>query len=231
DCDWEIIADNPNYNPISITTPENPAYVIYTSGSTGKPKGVVVKHRGLINFLLFMEMNVFGDRLKSVLAMTTIGFDIAGLELYLPIIKGGNVLIVRSTDIKDSKKLSRFINKNKPTLIQATPSFWSSVVSNKVSIPRGTCLATGGEALYDDLYRKLISKSRSLINLYGPTETTIWSSVMPLDEDPKKGVALPIGRPIWNTRIYVLDNSLEPVPAGIAGELYIAGAGLARGYL
>ena len=241
DADGPLIARQPATVPAVTPDPRNPAYVIYTSGSTGTPKGVMVTHEALNNFL-----GAMGERLPLVpddrlLAVTTIGFDIAALELYLPLLRGACAVIAPRETVQDARALARHIAKTHATVMQATPTLWQSLLSESGdALPdlKGLTMLTGGEALSGELARALRGRGRELVNLYGPTETTIWSAVMLLDgmtvEDGaphENAEAPPIGRPIWNTRAYVLDSGLEPVPAGVVGELYIAGLGLARGYL
>ncbi|HEV2782817.1 MAG TPA: non-ribosomal peptide synthase/polyketide synthase [Actinophytocola sp.] len=208
-------------------TPLNPAYVIYTSGSTGRPKGVVVPHGGLTNFLLSM-----GDRFAlspddRLLAATTIAFDIAALELYLPLISGATVVVAPKTVIADPWALTRLIDETGTTIMQATPSLWRSLPESGSESLRGLRMLVGGEALPAGLAAQLRQLAAEVTNLYGPTETTIWSTAAIVDDRPG---APTIGRPIANTQIYVLDAALRPVPVGVPGDLYIGGDGLARGY-
>jgi len=187
----------------------------------------------LSNFLGAMGEQVPLTPPDRLLAVTTIGFDIAALELYLPLLRGACVVIAPRATVQDAHALARHIAESRATVMQATPTLWQSLLSEagEAALQQLTML-TGGEALPAGLAQALRRNGRALINLYGPTETTIWSAVMALGpDDLKQGEAPPIGRPIWNTRAYVLDASLEPVPAGVVGELYLAGLGLARGYL
>ncbi|MCC9024348.1 amino acid adenylation domain-containing protein [Bacillus nakamurai] len=209
-------------------SPLHPAYIIYTSGSTGRPKGVVVTLKSVSNFLLSMqEMFPIGAQ-DRLLAVTTAAFDISGLELFLPLISGAGCVIARKETIREPQALSKMIKSFGITIMQATPTLWHSLVTNEPEALRTLKVLVGGEALPSSLMQALLALGCSVTNLYGPTETTIWSSAQLL----KKGQAgvPPIGKPIWNTQVYVLDAALQPVPPGIAGELYIAGAGLARGY-
>ncbi|MFF5668115.1 amino acid adenylation domain-containing protein [Streptomyces griseofuscus] len=206
-----------------------PAYVIYTSGSTGRPKGVLVEHRALVNFLLAMQERFglgAGDRL---LAVTTVAFDIVGLELYLPLLHGAAVILAALEQVRDPLALRSLIASAGVTVVQATPSLWHAVVADARDELAGVRALVGGEALPGELARELTARAASVTNLYGPTETTIWSTADDVLGDA--GGVPSIGRPIANTRVYVLDAGLCPVPVGVAGELYIAGAGLARGYV
>ena len=209
--------------------PTDPAYVIYTSGSTGRPKGVVVPGRALANFLLDMR-----DRLQvgvgsRVLATTTFGFDICHLELLLPLISGAEVDLVARETVRDPALLAAAVAATDPTLMQATPTLWQALTAEHTDVLAGRQMIAGGEALSAGLANELGAVAGELINMYGPTETTIWSTAAVLtgsaDGPP------PIGRPIANTQVYVLDQGLQPCPVGVTGDLYIAGTGLAVGYL
>ncbi|SDZ72416.1 non-ribosomal peptide synthase domain TIGR01720/amino acid adenylation domain-containing protein, partial [Variovorax sp. YR266] len=207
--------------------PSNPAYVIYTSGSTGKPKGVVVSHANFGNFMQSMHAGLALQSSDRMLATTTIGFDIAALEIFVPLLSGSSVTIVPRSVVLDPPALAQCIATSGITVMQATPTLWQSLLSATDTLP-AVHILVGGEALPQELAALLHSAGRKLTNLYGPTETAIWSTAAELHD---ASVTPPIGRPIWNTQVYVLDAQLQPVPAGVAGELYIAGAGLARGYL
>ena len=209
-------------------TPENAAYLIYTSGSTGRPKGVVVTHGNLINFLCCIQQDIQLTADDVWLAVTTLCFDIAGLELYLPLMLGAQV-VLRESGIPDGATLWQQIRDCGVTVMQATPSLWRIMAEANGSRPQRLKILTGGEALSAELGRQLRVISGPVWNLYGPTETTIWSAsheVQPVENT----AVVSIGKPIGNTEIYILDEYGEPVPIGIAGELYIGGAGVARGY-
>src|SRR5262249_18820482 len=209
--------------------PQHPAYVIYTSGSTGTPKGVIVSHAALNNVLTSIRQHVQLDGSHRLAAVTSVGFDIAGLELFLPLISGARSIISSSEIVRNPPALaSKFIDAG-ATIVQATPSLWQVLTTNDLMTSRDVTIFVGGEALSGNLACALRRIAGSVVNVYGPTETTIWSALADINEDNSKNP--PIGRPIWNTRVYVLDGGLQPVPAGVAGELYISGAGLARGYL
>ncbi|WP_062209689.1 non-ribosomal peptide synthetase [Streptomyces sp. NBRC 109706] len=203
------------------------AYVIYTSGSTGRPKGVVVPRGGLDNFLAGMG-GLFGlggsDRL---LAVTTVAFDIAGLELYLPLVSGAGVVLASRDVVVDPGALVGLVVSSGVTLLQATPSLWQALVAHVPEGVRGLRMLVGGEALPGVLGEAMRGLGSEVVNLYGPTETTIWSTAAVLGD---RVGAPSVGSPIRNTRVYVLDGGLRPVAVGVAGELYIAGDGLARGY-
>ncbi|KOG49416.1 non-ribosomal peptide synthetase [Streptomyces decoyicus] len=207
-------------------SPENPAYVIYTSGSTGRPKGVVVSAGNLRNFLSAMDECVAPKPTDRLLAVTTVAFDIAGLELYLPLVSGAAVVLADSAQVRDAALLAELVESAGVTVMQATPSLWQSLVLERPEALRGLRMLVGGEALPTPLAHRMAELGASVTNLYGPTETTIWSAAAEVHADG----APPIGRPIGNTQVYVLDAGLRPVPAGVPGELYIAGHGVARGY-
>jgi amino acid adenylation domain-containing protein len=210
------------------------AYVIYTSGSTGKPKGVMVEHAGVVNLLLAMQETIQITAKDRLLALTTLAFDIAALEVYLPLISGAQVLIAPRDVAIDPTLLARLIEEEKVTTLQATPATWRMLIESGWSGTRGMKALCGGEALQLELSLKLLERVDELWNVYGPTETTIWSMAQKIDElegASQRCAVQPIGRPIQNTLVYILDRHLEPLPVGVAGELYIGGAGVARGYL
>jgi enterobactin synthetase component F len=208
---------------------ESSAYVIYTSGSTGRPKGVEISHRGLLNFLLAMQDELQILPADKLLALTTVAFDIAALELYLPLITGAEVVIASREHAKDPAKLASLISKECITVMQATPSHWQALIVDHADQLGNIRALVGGEALPAQLAHKMRKLGHPIVNLYGPTETTIWSTIMRLDGDDLDSP--PIGRPILNTQVYVLDKAMQPVPLGAIGELFIGGAGVAKGYL
>ncbi|WP_275674329.1 non-ribosomal peptide synthetase [Streptomyces sp. MUM 16J] len=218
---------------VAVPGPSNPAYVIYTSGSTGRPKGVVIEHRALVNFLSSMRERFAPTADDRLLAVTTIGFDIAGLELYLPLLCGARVVLATPEEVRDPQALLVLAAASGATMLQATPSLWHAVVAEpadeSAAVLAEVRALVGGEALPTELARTLAARTSSVTNLYGPTETTIWSTAADVAADPAAVSA--IGAPIANTQVYVLDAALAPVPAGVTGDLYIAGDGLARGYL
>ncbi|HEX5760994.1 MAG TPA: amino acid adenylation domain-containing protein [Thermoanaerobaculia bacterium] len=211
----------------SPAVPENLAYVLFTSGSTGRPKGVEVTHRGLVNFLVAMRREPgFAER-DALLAVTTLSFDIAGLELYLPLLAGGRVTIASRETAADGRLLAAELTRCETTVLQATPATWRMLLEGGWAGDRGLRALCGGEALAEELAAKLLPRVGSLWNLYGPTETTIWSSAVEVREsEPVR-----VGPPLANTRFYVVDRSGQPQPVGVPGELLIGGDGLARGYL
>ncbi|MEV7868934.1 amino acid adenylation domain-containing protein [Streptomyces sp. NPDC088124] len=209
-------------------SPDNAAYVLYTSGSTGRPKGVVVTRGNLRNFVRDMRDRTAMTPDDRLLAVTTVGFDIAHLELFVPLISGATVLLADKELVHDPRELRRVIHDNDVTVVQATPSLWHGVVEGAADVLARIRVLVGGETLPAELADALTAGSSSVTNVYGPTETTIWSTAAKLARGATG--APPIGGPIANTRIYVLDAGLRPVPPGVPGELYIAGEGVARGY-
>ncbi|UTR80095.1 non-ribosomal peptide synthetase [Streptomyces cavourensis] len=201
------------------------AYIIYTSGSTGKPKGVVVPHTALTNFLLAMADTLHVTSDDRLLAITTHSFDIAALELYLPLVTGGQVCVADAATAADATLLAEKVADWRPTIMQATPATWAMLVRVGWRNTEGVKVLCGGEALPDGLKDQLVARGEAW-NLYGPTETTIWSAAKRLSrEEP-----VTIGSPIANTQLYVLDGNLSPLPVGVTGELHIAGDGVALGY-
>ncbi|HEX8695859.1 MAG TPA: amino acid adenylation domain-containing protein, partial [Longimicrobium sp.] len=230
DASW---ARHPETNPErGGLTPRHLAYVIYTSGSTGRPKGVMVEHRGVCNLLWSMRGTVGMGAADRLLAVTTLAFDISVLELFLPLLSGARVEILDRTAASDPALLERAISAAPGTVLQATPATWRLLLDGGWTGDPGLRALCGGEALPADLAARLSERVGALWNVYGPTETTIWSSLQPVGADsPGRRGRAGIGSPVANTRIYVLDGAGEPVPAGVVGELYIGGAGVARGYL
>jgi amino acid adenylation domain-containing protein len=209
-----------------VAGPDDLAYVLYTSGSTGQPKGVEIPHRALTNFLWAMQREPGCTARDVVLAVTTLSFDIAGLELYLPLITGGHVVLASRDTAIDGRALAATMARVKPTLLQATPATWRMLIEAGWQGTPGLTALCGGEALPSDLADALLARVDALWNMYGPTETTIWSSI----ERITSSGDITIGRPIANTTFYVVDAALQPVPVGVPGELLIGGDGLARGY-
>lgn len=203
-------------------------YVLYTSGSTGRPKGVVLGHRNVVNFLLSMAQEPGLTEADRLLCVTTLSFDISGLELYLPLITGATVVIAERDDVIDGERLRQLLDAHAITVMQATPTTWRLLLEADWQPASGFKALVGGEALPIDLARALAGACGEVWNMYGPTETAIWSTCYRL---PPSGAPVLIGRPIANTLVYVLDKAMRPVPPGIPGELFIAGAGVARGYL
>jgi amino acid adenylation domain-containing protein/non-ribosomal peptide synthase protein (TIGR01720 family) len=228
DTEAEAIASG-DCGPLPDTAaPDDVAYVIYTSGSTGQPKGVQVVHRALVNFLVAMQQRFSLEQHDALLAVTTISFDIAGLEIYLPLLAGARVVLADRETASDGVRLRALLESSAVTVMQATPATWRMLMDAGWAGSSQLTILVGGEALPHDLARELLRRGRAVWNLYGPTETTIWSTVDGIQHGSEQ---VTIGRPIANTCAFVLDAHLQPVPVGISGELYLGGDGLAQGYL
>jgi len=228
DSECKSIARENREKPDVVVNPGNLAYVIYTSGSTGKPKGVQIPHRAVVNFLSSMQRKPGLSDTDTLLAVTTLSFDIAALELYLPLTVGARIVLATREEAADGAQLASKISKANVTVMQATPATWRLLLDSGWSGSRSLRIFCGGEALSRELANRLCECGAELWNLYGPTETTIWSSAARIERGNSPII---IGRPIANTQLYVLDRQLQPVPAGVPGELFIGGDGLARGYL
>ena len=223
----EHLSQKPQSNPTVQVDASNLAYLIYTSGSTGKPKGVMIEHRSVVNFLLSLQHHLHLTAQDRLLAVTTLSFDIAVLELLLPLTVGAQVAIAPHSTTKDALQLIAALETTQATVMQATPATWRMLLNAGWTGKSDLTILSGGEALPTDLADQLLNKGQALWNLYGPTETTIWSTLQHIT-DTANGIT--IGRPIHNTQIYLLDEDLQPVPIGVPAELYIGGTGLARGY-
>jgi len=208
------------------TDTDQTAYLIYTSGSTGRPKGVAVPQGAVVNFLLSMAHEPGLNASDRILAVTTLGFDIAVLELLLPLSVGATIVLATEAEASDGHALKAMINTHQITLMQATPSRWHLLFEAGWTGRKGMRALVGGEALSPDLASALLQRCDALWNMYGPTETTVWSTCWRVQ--PEAPIAL--GQAIDNTQILVLDNSRRPVPAGAWGEIWIGGAGVATGY-
>jgi amino acid adenylation domain-containing protein len=228
DGEEDILAGYETSDLVSQAQPHDLAYVIYTSGSTGRPKGVQITHRSLVNFLVAMQQQLGVDATDQLVAVTTISFDIAALELYLPLLVGARVVVAGRQQASDGIQLRELLRQSGATIMQATPATWRMLLQAGWQGESPLQVLVGGEALDKTLARDLARHGRTLWNLYGPTETTIWSTVTRLNPGLER---VPIGKPIANTQVYLLDANLQMVPWGVAGELYIGGDGLARGYL
>ncbi|WP_418515014.1 amino acid adenylation domain-containing protein [Delftia sp. PS-11] len=204
---------------------EQAAYVIYTSGSTGRPKGVVVRHAAFSNFLQSMAAQPGLQAQDVVLATTSLSFDIAGLEIFLPLAVGAQLVVAGREQVRDAAALAALLERSRASVMQATPSGWRLLLAGGWKAAQPLKALCGGEALAPDLIALLRAAGVDLWNLYGPTETTIWSSLQQVQGD-----AATLGQAIAATRLLVLDEGLRCVPQGVAGELFIGGQGLARGY-
>ncbi|MCC6167284.1 MAG: amino acid adenylation domain-containing protein, partial [Caldilineaceae bacterium] len=227
DAGHDLIDRAPHSRPALPLAPDALAYLIYTSGSTGKPKGVQVRHQGVVNFLESMRRRPGMGEDDILAAVTTLSFDIAVLELMLPLIVGGRVVIVPREVAADGPGLASVLAQSGATMMQATPSTWRLLLDAGWTGGAGFKALCGGEAFPWELAKRLLDICGSVWNMYGPTETTIWSTVHHVTRDDG---SVPIGRPIANTQIYILDRHRGPVPTGVPGDLYIGGDGLALGY-
>ena len=207
--------------------PSDIAYVIYTSGSTGTPKGVQVAHRSIVNFLSSMRVKPGLTENDILLAVTTLSFDIAALELFLPLTVGAVAVIASTEACSDAAQLALLLEQHRVTVMQATPTTWYLLLETSWAGSPDLKILCGGEAWSSHLAERLLPRCGSLWNMYGPTEATVWASVREIKRDAR----VLIGPPIANTRFYVLQKDLQLVPPLVAGELYIAGDCLARGYL
>ncbi len=227
DQEWPRIAECEARDPNLGTDPEHLAYIIYTSGSTGEPKGVQIPHRAVVNLFASMTRMPGLEQTDTVLGLTTLSFDISVVELFLPLTVGATLELVSREDAVDVHRLISKINESGVTVIQATPATWQMLVESGWEGAPNLKLISGGDLLPRDLAAELLPRCGSLWNLYGPTETTIWSTHSRVD---RVQGAVPIGRPFANTQCYILDDHMDLVPQGVPGELYIGGDGLACGY-
>jgi amino acid adenylation domain-containing protein len=229
DGDWaEHCSPSPG-NLQRRTTPDDLAYVLYTSGSTGTPKGIPITHRSVVNFLESMQREMRLTRADRVLAVTTINFDMAVLEIYLPLMVGASVCLVDRHTVVDGVAMAKRASNPRITLMQATPAMWQLLLEAEWTGNPELKAISGGEAMVPGLAAELLIRCAAVWNMYGPTETTVYASVYKVDAVCAERV--PIGRPIGNTQVYVLDRHLQPRPVGIPGEIYIGGLGVASGYL
>jgi amino acid adenylation domain-containing protein len=234
DADWKEIAKESARNPLSKATTEDLAYVIYTSGSTGQPKGVQIPHGALVNFLSAMRLTPGLTQEDILLSLTTLSFDIAVLELYLPLIVGARLVVVSREVAADGTCLLERLASSGATVMQATPATWRLLLVAGWQGSWSLKILCGGEALDRKLANQLLERGTELWNLYGPTETTVWSAAYKVETQEsafRRDGVVSIGRPIANTQFYILDQHRQPVPVGVPGELHIGGLGLARGYL
>jgi len=222
------LGNYPKTNPGIAVNANDLAYVLYTSGSTGQPKGVKITHRNLVNFLCSMQSQPGITEDDRLLAITTISFDIAGLELYLPLITGAELMICDNESARDGRLLLDLLKEKKITFMQATPSTWRMIIDSGWSERLPVKILCGGEALPKELAELLLERSNELWNMYGPTETTIWSTIRQITSEDS---AITIGYPINNTTVYILNEEQQLLAPGLSGEIYIGGDGVAAGYL
>jgi amino acid adenylation domain-containing protein len=231
-----VLVDDLTTNPsaqaagpfVTCSRPSDLAYMIFTSGSTGKPKGVQIEHRSLTNLLQSMERMPGFLPSDTLLAVTTLAFDIAGLEIYLPLLAGGRVVIASRATASDGRLLISLLERSGASVMQATPATWRLLFESGWRGDPKLKVLVGGDTLPLDLGKQLVSSCGQVWNMYGPTETTIWSAVYRVTGFEEK--TIPIGWPIANTELHIRDAELRPVALGEDGELCISGIGLARGY-
>jgi amino acid adenylation domain-containing protein len=228
DAEWDEIGRRGAENLSGGARSEQRAYVLYTSGSTGRPKGVEVSHRALVNLLTAVRAQTSFDAADVLLAVSTLSFDIAATEIYLPLISGARVNVAGREAAADGTRLAKLLASSGATLMQATPATWRMLFAADWRGDARLKVFSTGEALDRALANRLLERCGEVWNLYGPTETTIYSGVLRVSGGDGP---VPIGPPIANTRFYVLDRFMNPVPVGIYGELWIGGDGLAQGYL
>jgi amino acid adenylation domain-containing protein len=221
------VSDPVEWRPPRVT-PDHRAYIIYTSGTTGKPKGVVIPHRGLVNLLHFLVQEPGFKSFDRLLAVAPMSFDIATMDMFLPLVAGGTLVVADRLMAADPVRLAEMIERSEITVMFATPVTWRLLATSGWQGRHGLKMITGGEALPRDLANQLLCLGRELWNCYGPTETTIMSGVLKVHAEP--GI-VPLGPPIANTRFYVVDSAGQVLPPGVPGELYISGTGVSPGYV
>jgi amino acid adenylation domain-containing protein len=226
DLERHAIGQHLEASPRSKVGPDDLAYVLYTSGSTGKPKGVEIPHRALVNVVSHFAKELALTSADVLLAVTSFSFDISELEIWLPLTQGAACRLSTREAASDGHALKKAIER--ATIMQATPATWHLLIDAGWQGSRRLRAICGGEALSWPLAQQLTERTRAVWNAYGPTETTIWSTLWRID--PSRGT-VSLGRGIANTKLYVLDSNLNPIPDGMPGELFIGGVGVARGYL
>ncbi|WP_160167385.1 non-ribosomal peptide synthetase [Nocardiopsis valliformis] len=223
----ELAANEDDSNPEPSVGPDDLAYVMYTSGTTGSPKGVEVEHRSAVNLLLSLKELVGLDGGDHLLSVTSLSFDISVFELLGPLAVGARLTIARDGETRDGRRLGQLLETSGATIMQATPTTWRMLL-NTSAPPPALKIMCGGEPMPSDLARDFLGHTNDVWNVYGPTETTVWSTAARIDNDDL--ARPPVGTPLANTRVYVLDRYLQPLPIGATGELYIGGLGVTRGY-
>ena len=224
----DVFSETQKTTAVDYSEFQGDAYIIYTSGSTGNPKGVQIGHQSLVNFLISIQKNQGVDSTDTLFSVTTQSFDISILEFFVPLISGGTVYITSKESLTDPFAILEEIKTVSPTIIQATPSFYQMLFNAGWQGDATIKILCGGDLLNKSLAEKMLANSKEVWNMYGPTETTIWSSTKRILE-PKD--ASNIGKPIHNTQLYILDKAKNILPEGVAGEIYISGDGLAKGYV
>ena len=226
DKDWATITQHSQENPTSCVTLDNLAYVIYTSGSTGKPKGVLLQHRGLSN-LAKAQIEVFNLQPSNhILQFASLSFDASIFEIVMALQTGATLYLANTESLLPGQPLLQLLREKAITHVTLPPAVLAVLPTE--SLPALQTIICAGESCTDDIVKRWWNSQRRFFNAYGPTEATVWSTIAEISTMSEKP---PIGRPIANTQIYILDKHLQPLPIGIAGELYISGEGLAQGYL
>jgi len=231
DQEQQVLVSNTENLELLEVTPNHVLYLIYTSGSTGNPKGVQICHRSAVNTLIAMQKAPGMTSNDITVAMTTISFDIAQLECFLPLISGAQVYMMPANSAADMSKVKDILSASKATVLQATPASWRLLLASGWKGDSNLKILCGGEALTRDLANELLTKCESLWNMYGPTETTIWSCVKKVKSEDCQFEYVPIGGPCSNFQFFVVDSKFQLVPLGGVGELFIAGDSVAVGYL
>ncbi|GAA1938257.1 hypothetical protein GCM10009837_75680 [Streptomyces durmitorensis] len=216
----------PDSAPEVAVRPENTQYVIYTSESTGKPRGVAVPRGAVANYLATMQRRFPLSSADRMLFSTTVALDLANTELYLPLITGATMVVAGEETVDDMSAVAELMRRHEVTVVQATPAFWQTLAMREPHAANGLRIIIGGETVPVRLAKLLAKQAAEVFHMYGPTETATWCT----EARVRVGAGAPIGLPVGNTQVYVLDSRLRPVPRGVPGELYIAGAGVARGY-
>jgi amino acid adenylation domain-containing protein len=217
----------------TLPAPDDLAYVIFTSGSTGRPKGVEVTHASLMNFVEAMSVDPGMDEDDVVVSVTTFAFDIIALDFYVSLLAGAELVLTDRATSLDPARLAALLDRSGATVMQATPATWRMLIEDGWMGRKTLRVLCGGEAMSRDLADSLLARCPTVWNLYGPTEATVrctTARVLPTLPGVSSAPTVSIGRPIPNLRIYILDEGLRPVPIGVTGEIWIAGAGVARGY-
>ncbi len=233
--DVKTLANIPNGSFIPVPVNENQlAYLLYTSGSTGKPKGVMVKHNGVVNLMVDLKERFKIKPEDTLLAISTISFDISVLEFFLPLLSGARVHLATREESMDALWLDKTIKDFPITYLQGTPTTWELLLASGWKGAKHLNVLCGGEALRVELAERLFGNNYAVWNLYGPTETSIWSTIKKIDESDFKNIVnggMSIGKTIANTLLYIVDETGIPCPLGVAGELWIGGDGVSAGYL
>jgi len=227
DSDKENICNSDITPPELNISSQSIAYVIYTSGSTGKPKGVKVHHQAVVNFLKSMSDTPGITGNDRLLAVTTLSFDISVLEIFLPLTNGAELVVAGYDEVMDGHRLVDLLNEHDITILQATPATWNLILADRWTGKKNLKALCGGEAIPSSLIKELLPKVSSLWNMYGPTETTVWSTCFNITDSEAQ---ILVGKPIYNTKIFIVDNSNNLLPIGAIGEVVIGGMGVTKGY-